>query len=96
MKPLARILLLVTLVALASSVAVSPAHAGKGMEVAIQDDGVFIFGNASDREVALSRARALGVTHIRMNVLWWQPIPTSQRNQTTHAVPDYVQLGRVG
>jgi hypothetical protein len=88
LKPLSRILLLlVTLVALASSVAVSPASAGKQMEVAIQDDGAFIVGDPSAREVALSRARALGVTHIRMNVLWWQPIPASQRSQTTTPSP---------
>ena len=87
MKPLVRILLLVTLAALASSVAVSPASAGKQMEVAVQDDGLFIFQDHSNRELALSRARAMGVTHIRMNVLWWQPIPASQRNQTTTPSP---------
>jgi hypothetical protein len=57
------------------------------MEVAAQDDGVFIFDDQNKREFALSQARALGVTHIRMNVLWWQPIPPSQRNQTTTPSP---------
>jgi hypothetical protein len=87
LKPLARILLPVTLVALASTVAAPPASAGKRMEVAVQDDGLFIFQDHFNREVALSRARALGVTHIRMNVLWWQPIPATQRNQTTTPSP---------
>jgi hypothetical protein len=83
LKPLARILLLVTLVALASSLAATPAHAGKRMEVALQDDGLFIFGKSAEREVGLSRAHALGTTHIRMNILWWQAVPSSERNQTT-------------
>ena len=82
MKPLARILLLIALVALAS-VAASPALAGKRMEVALQDDGLFVFGKSPDREAGLSRARALGATNIRMNILWWQAVPASQRNQTT-------------
>ena len=83
MKPLPRILLPLALAALASSVAAAPANAAKGMEVAIQDDGVFISQAHSNREFAFSRARALGVTTIRMNILWWQPIRPSQRNQTT-------------
>jgi hypothetical protein len=87
LKPLVRILLPVALVALASSATAPAAHAGKGMEVAVQDDGLFIAQTHSDREFALSQARALGVTHIRMNVLWWQPIPASQRNQTTTPSP---------
>jgi hypothetical protein len=87
LKPLARILLPVILVALASAVTAAPASAGKQMEVAIQDDGLFIFQDHSNREVALSRARAMGVTTIRMNILWWQPIPRSQRAQTTVPSP---------
>ena len=87
MKPLARILLPVILVALASAVTAAPASAGKAMEVAIQDDGLFIFQDHSNREVALSRARAMGVTTIRMNILWWQPIPRPQRTQTTVPSP---------
>jgi len=87
LKPLPRILLLVSLAALASSVAASPASAGKRMEVATQDDGLFIAQSHSNREAALARARALGVTHIRMNILWWQPIKASQRTQTTVPSP---------
>ena len=87
MKPLARILLPVILVALASAVTAAPASAGKQMEVAVQDDGLFIFQDHSNREAALSRARAMGVTTIRMNILWWQPIPRAQRTQTTVPSP---------
>jgi hypothetical protein len=88
LKPLPRILLLAALAALpALLVAASPAAAGKQMEVGLQDDGLFIFQDHSNREAGFSRARALGVTHIRMNILWWQPIPASQRNQTTVPSP---------
>jgi hypothetical protein len=59
------------------------AQAARKMEAAIQDDGIFNFGRGFDRETALAAARDLGVTHIRMNVLWWQAIPPAERNQRT-------------
>jgi hypothetical protein len=62
----------------------SPAQAARKMEVALQDDGVFLYneyaGNGYDRERGLRDARAMGVTHIRMNIYWWQAVPPSQRN----------------
>jgi hypothetical protein len=44
-----------------------PAHA---LEVALQDDPVFVRRAYFDRDRAFARARELGVTWLRMNVLW--------------------------
>jgi hypothetical protein len=63
------------------------AQGARKMEAAIQDDGIFIFDESFDRERALRAARDLGITHIRMNILWWQAIPESQRTQTTAPSP---------
>ena len=57
------------------------------MEVALQDDGVFLYGEHFNVDTAYRHARALGVTHLRMNVLWWQPVPVAQRTQTTVPSP---------
>ena len=90
MKPLTRILLLASLLALAApAVLASPANAGKRMEAAIQDDGIFILfpgrpAPSVNREFALMRARQMGVTDIRLNILWWQAVPNEAvRNQKT-------------
>ncbi len=53
------------------------------MEVAVQDDGVFLYEEHYDRDLAYRQLRDLGATHLRMNILWWQPIPAAQRTQTT-------------
>jgi hypothetical protein len=66
-----------------SVLAAPEAQAGKQMEVAVQDDGVFLYEEHYDRDRAYRQLRALGATHLRMNILWWQPIPAAQRTQTT-------------
>ena len=83
MKSLTKILLLTTLVVLPLLVP-APAQAARKMDVALQDDG-FMFEEhpGVSREAGLSAARALGATHLRMNVYWWQATPPSQRNVTT-------------
>ena len=81
MKPRTRILLLVALLAL-SALAATPAQGAKKMEVALQDDGVFITQQRYDRETALFQANFLGVTTLRMNLQWYQAAPTT-RNQTS-------------
>jgi hypothetical protein len=46
-------------------------RAARGMELAIQDDATFLTGNKRvSRERALNFARQLGVTRIRVNLLW--------------------------
>jgi hypothetical protein len=82
MKSLTKTLLLTALIVL-PLLAPSPAQAARKMEAALQDDGVIISNKDIGREAALRAARGLGATHIRMNILWWQPIPVAQRNQTT-------------
>lgn len=47
-----------------------PAHASAGMELALQDDDVFIYSTAKVRERGLDAAVKLGVKRIRVNVLW--------------------------
>src|SRR3954471_13741584 len=46
------------------------AHAAAGMELALQDDPVFVDQRWMQRDVALDHAVELGVTRIRVNVLW--------------------------
>ena len=86
---LARLLLVSALAALPLVATTTPAHAGKQMEVALQDDGVFLYNEYFDTDAAYRRLRDLGVTHLRMNVLWWQTVPPSQRTQTS--VPANIQ-----
>jgi hypothetical protein len=83
MKPLTRILLLAALAALPLLATAGPAQGAKRMEVAIQNEGVFLYANYYDRNLALRQLRALGGTHIRMNVLWHEAVIASQRNQRT-------------
>ena len=86
MKSLTRILLIAALSAL-PMLSASPAQAAKKMEVALQDDGVFLYNEHYNADVGYRQLRELGVTHLRMNVLWWQPIPEGQRNQRTKPSP---------
>ncbi len=68
---LVRRFLLVLLLALSAAVAApAPAPAANGMEIAIQDDHVFVNQWWFNRETALQRAQALGVTRIRANLGW--------------------------
>jgi hypothetical protein len=46
------------------------AHAAAGMELALQDDAVFVDQRWMERETALDHAVELGATRIRVNVLW--------------------------
>ncbi len=63
--------LLLPLAAVAASLTLpGAAHAARGLEVALQDDGVFVFQGYYNRELALAQAQRLGVTHLRVNVLW--------------------------
>ena len=55
------------------------AHAAKGMEVALEDDPVFVNQYYYDRETALQQAQQLGVSRIRVN-LGWAPSLKGQAN----------------
>ena len=58
------------------------AHAAPGMEVGLQDDAVFLYQNYYSRDTALDQARQLGVTRLRVNVLW-DRVASAQAAQTT-------------
>ena len=64
--------LTIALLALAGLVlAAAPrAHAARGMEVALEDDPVFVNQYYYDRERALQQAQQLGVSRIRVNIGW--------------------------
>jgi hypothetical protein len=64
-------------------VAVPPAHARKGMELALQDDGVFLYRQYYNREKGLQQAQQLGVTRLRVNLLWGKAIGPAAAASTT-------------
>ncbi|WP_028066147.1 hypothetical protein [Solirubrobacter soli] len=63
------------------------AHAAAGMELALQDDAVFVDQRWMDRDNALDHAVELGATRIRVNVLWARLIVGDAHDRTT---PDTV------
>lgn len=66
------VLLLLAVSALTTLFAGGPAtaSAARGLEVGLQDDGVFVQQAWYSRSSALERAQRLGVTRLRVNVLW--------------------------
>ncbi len=95
MKSLTRIMLIAALTVL-PMMAAAPSQAAKKMEVAVQDDGVFLYQEHYNREVAFQQLRNMGATHLRMNILWWQPIPEAQRNSTDEAARTSPTTGASG
>jgi hypothetical protein len=71
--------LVVGAVCLLALAVVPRAHAAKGMEVALEDDPVFVNQYYYDRERALQQAQQLGVSRIRVN-LGWAPSLKGQAN----------------
>jgi hypothetical protein len=66
---LAACLTLLTLT-LALSALPARAHAAAGMELALQDDAVFVDQRWMERDTALDHAVELGATRVRVNLLW--------------------------
>jgi hypothetical protein len=68
-----------------TAAATPAAHAARGMEVAVQDDGQFLSDDAAVRQAAFGHARALGASALRANVLWAKVVsqPTSHRAPVT-------------
>ncbi|HEX8855131.1 MAG TPA: hypothetical protein VF752_05970 [Thermoleophilaceae bacterium] len=60
----------VTAVAASSLAGAGGAQAARGMEVAVQDDAVFVNNSYYGRDNALDKAQALGATRIRVNAIW--------------------------
>jgi hypothetical protein len=76
-RPLA---LLAVLAAILSASAALPrgAEAARNLEIALQDDTVFVGQRYLDRKRAFRDARALGVTRLRVNANWAYSMPKSQ------------------
>jgi Cellulase (glycosyl hydrolase family 5) len=72
--------LLVALIAMLS--AAPKAHAAKGMEVALEDDGVLVSQQYFNREQALDMASQLNVSRIRVNMGWTSVLTPSQQNSS--------------
>jgi hypothetical protein len=75
------------------SIATRPASASRGMEIAIQDDPVFVGDGQHqffNRERAYRLIRPLGVSRLRINVSWANVLFTAQRySRTRPAVITY-------
>ncbi|HEX4760491.1 MAG TPA: hypothetical protein VH256_06805 [Thermoleophilaceae bacterium] len=54
------------------------AHAARHMEVALQDDQVFLNQSWYNREKAFDKARELGVTRLRVNFIWAHEVAGSR------------------
>jgi hypothetical protein len=70
------------------------AHAAKGMEIALQDDAVFVDQRWMERNVALDHAVELGATRIRVTVLWGRLIVGDAHDRTTPETVTY-DFGRI-
>ena len=79
--------LLLTLVAALALAA--PAHAATGMEIALQDDPVFLQRDYYDRDLALTQAREMGVTRLRVSLGWASILGAQARERSVPAQPVY-------
>jgi hypothetical protein len=57
------------------------ANAAPGMEIAIQDDGILVHRNYYDRDKALTQARDVGATRVRMNLGWASVLGSQARRR---------------
>ena len=74
-----RRLLLAALLAFGCTLALAPrAHGAQNMEVAVQDDPLFVGNNYYGRAKGLRHARQLGATRIRVNLSWTSVMPSKQ------------------
>jgi hypothetical protein len=78
--------------ALCAAVLVShaaPARASSGMELALQDDNVFVGQAGMDRDRALRVADRLHVKRIRVNILWARSLAAGATSRKAPAQPLY-------
>jgi hypothetical protein len=55
----------------------APAHARK-LEIALQDDAIFLYRDYYSRPLAYQQARELQVSRLRVNLLWAKAMPTQR------------------
>jgi hypothetical protein len=67
---------------LALALAPTAAHAAAGMEVAVQDDSVFVSQSYYKRASALKDAEALNASWLRVNVLWSGVVGKSAKSRS--------------
>ena len=86
-----------SLLALAASLiffAPPQAHAARHMELALQDDAVLLQQLYYNQDLALRQTRALGVRHIRANLLWTRVLPPWEANRRTQPHVLHYDWGR--
>jgi hypothetical protein len=85
-----RRILLTTFVAAAAALA-APAGAGAAsdMEVALQDDAVFVTNEYYGRDRGMRKAKEVGVSVIRVNVLWSQVVGSSRNRRSRPSTVKY-------
>jgi hypothetical protein len=83
--------LLAALLALVVCALAAPAtsHAAKGMEVALQDDPVFLHRDYYDRDRALAQAREMGVTRLRVSLGWASVLGVQARERKQPSQLEY-------
>ena len=82
--------LLAPLLVLAALTAAAPsAHAAKEMEIALQDDPVFLHRHYYDRDLALAQARDMGVTRLRVSVGWAATLGAQSLGRTKPGTIEY-------
>jgi Cellulase (glycosyl hydrolase family 5) len=65
------------------------AQAARGMEIAVQDDSVFLNQAYYDRGRALQQARDMKVTTIRANLIWSRALATDPNSRSRPGTPRY-------
>lgn len=71
-------------------------QAARGMELAIQDDSLFVQGNKRwPGDKAFDYSRALGVTRIRVNLLWAYTMPPDQYSARRKPQTINYQFGQI-
>ena len=65
------------------------AQAASNMEIALQDDAVFVTNEYYGRERGLDKARQMGVTHVRVNVLWAAVVGSSANRRSRPSRVNY-------
>jgi hypothetical protein len=80
-RSLAALLVATSLLIVAFLAVPAQSHASRGMELALQDDATFIAGNKRvPAQKAFDLVRAIGVTRLRVNLLWAYTMPPAEYN----------------
>ena len=83
--------MLVVTMALATVALAAPSGAGaaRNMEVALQDDAVFVTNAYYGRDRGMRKAKELGVSVIRVNVLWSEVVGSSKNRRSRPSTVKY-------